>query len=289
MALEEEGYTTELIARDAVGLIEGHDLRRPLFLLFAFNAPHAPFQVPDKCTAAYSHRQGASRRYAGMVAAMEEAIGRIVAAVDQRGMTADTLFVFSSDNGGPAPGEITDNGPWRGGKGSLYEGGVRVAACAAWKGRIPAGVVVDEPLHMVDWLPTFAGLAGVPLEGLPALDGRDAWKTLADGGPSPHDCILLNAAAPSGNVVQGGAAVWAGRWKLMLEGDPRAPGGETRLFDLAADQGETSDVPPQHPETVATLLASLRAFSESAVEPLSFGTAPPPGFQVPKVWGACPP
>ncbi|MBP7141393.1 MAG: arylsulfatase, partial [Opitutaceae bacterium] len=281
-AVREEGYTTELIARDAVSLVEKHDQSRPLFLCVTFNAPHGPFEVPEKYTAPYRHRKGNSRIYAGMVAAVDDAIGRILEAFRKRGLMDNTIFVFSSDNGGPSPGKITNNGPWRGAKGTLYEGGVRVAACVSWKGRIPAGTVVNEPLHMVDWLPTFARLAGASLEGLPALDGLDAWKTLAEKGPSPHECILLNAE-PSRVKSGGRGAVRAGRWKLILHGDPSGSGKGAQLFDLSADPGETTDVAAGNPEIVARLSGSLREFADAAVEPLVAGDHMPADFHVPKV------
>ena len=105
-------------------------------------------------------------------------------------MRQDTLFLFSSDNGGPGPGRVTSNGPLRGRKGTLYEGGVRVPAFATWEGRIKAGSVVNAPLHIVDWYPTLLKLAGVSLEQKLPLDGRDAWPAIAEGKPSPHEEIL---------------------------------------------------------------------------------------------------
>ena len=287
-AVVEEGYTTELIAREAVGLVAKHDRSRPLFLCVTFNAPHGPFEVPEKYAAPYGHRKGNARLYAGMVAAVDEAIGRIMAAFNKRGMMEDTIFVFSSDNGGPSPGKITSNDPWRGAKGTLYEGGVRVAACASWKGHIPAGTLVNEPLHMVDWLPTFSRLAGASLEGISPLDGLDAWQTLAEGKPSPHDNILLNVE-PAHNKSPGRGAVRSGRWKLMFQGDPRSSSEGAQLFDLTNDPGEMSDVAARHPEVAAKLFRSLRDYANAAVKPLMAGDRMPNDFHVPKVWGEFPP
>src|SRR3954469_19970904 len=110
-----------------------------------------------------------------MVAAMDEAVGRIVAAIDGKGGRPHTLFLFSSDNGGPSPDKVTSNGPLRAGKATLYEGGVRVPAFATWEGHIKPGTVVDAPLHMVDLYPTLLTLAGASLAQTTPLDGRDAW------------------------------------------------------------------------------------------------------------------
>src|SRR5262245_27144490 len=102
-ACRDEGYSTHLIAKEAGRLIRDHDGGKPLFLYVPFNAVHAPHQVPDEYTKPYAHLKGERRLYAGMLAAMDEAVGQVVAAVDEKGMRKDTLFIFSSDNGGPAP------------------------------------------------------------------------------------------------------------------------------------------------------------------------------------------
>ncbi len=193
----DEGYSTHLIAREAARLVDEHDPKRPLFLYVPFNAVHAPHQVPETYKEPYSRLKEPRRTYAGMVAAMDEAVGQVVAAIDRKGMRPDTLFLFSSDNGGPAPGRVTSNGPLRAQKATLYEGGVRVPAFASWEGRIRPGTVVDAPLHVVDWYPTLLRLAGVSTDQTLPLDGRDAWPAIVQGAPSPHDEILLNASPSS--------------------------------------------------------------------------------------------
>ena len=91
-----------------------------------FNAVHTPHQVPDEYLKPYANLKGERKKYAGMLAAMDEGVGKIVAAVEKAGVRENTLFLFSSDNGGPSPGTVTDNGKYRAGKGTLYEGGLRV-------------------------------------------------------------------------------------------------------------------------------------------------------------------
>ncbi|MHC5544441.1 arylsulfatase B, partial [Singulisphaera rosea] len=179
----DEGYSTHLIAREAAKIVEQHDASGPLFLYVPFNAVHAPHQVPDSYKAPYGHLKEPRRTYAGMLSALDEAVGQIVAAVDKKGIRKDTLFVFSSDNGGPAPGKVTSNGPLRGAKATLYEGGVRVPAFATWEGHIKPGSVANAPLHVVDWYPTLLKLTGISLDQPLALDGRDAWGAIAQGGP----------------------------------------------------------------------------------------------------------
>src|SRR4051812_22749758 len=173
--LKEEGYTTHLLAAEAVRVIHSQPKEKPLFLYLPFNAVHGPFGAPEKYKEPYRGLKGQRRTYAGMVAAMDEAVGKVVQAIEETGRRKNTLFIFSSDNGGPAPGRITDNGIFRAGKGTLYEGGVRVCAFVTWDGRIKPGNHVDEPMHMVDWYPTLLKLTSAHVEQKLPLDGRDIW------------------------------------------------------------------------------------------------------------------
>jgi arylsulfatase A-like enzyme len=115
----DEGYSTELLAADAVKFLDENAGRKPFFLYVPFNAVHSPHQVTEKYKEPYANLPEPRRTYAGMLAAMDEAIGRIVAALDGKGLRRDTIIIFSSDNGGPEPGRVTDNGPFRAGKGTL--------------------------------------------------------------------------------------------------------------------------------------------------------------------------
>ncbi len=266
----DEGYTTHLLAREAVRLIAAQKADKPLFLYVPFNAVHAPHQVPARYTQPYDKRQGVRRIYAGMVAALDEAVGQIVAAVAKRGATRDTLFIFSSDNGGPQPGRVTSNGPLRGAKGTLYEGGTRVPAFATWEGHIKAGTVVSAPLHVVDWYPTLVKLAGGSLKQKLPLDGRDAWPAITAGAPSPHREILLNAE-PKGGAIR------VGDWKLIVK--PR----KAELFNLAADPNEKKDLAADNPARVKELRARYEALAREAVPPRVSG--PRRGFKAPRVWG----
>ena len=183
----------------------------------------------------------------------------------------------------PQPGVVTSNGPLRAGKGTLYEGGVRVAACAAWEGHIKPGTVVNEPLHMVDWYPTLVKLAGGSLEQKLPLDGRDAWPTIAAGQPSPHAEILLNATPNTG-------AIRIGDWKLVLNGhttaleekvDHRA---KVELYNLADDVSEKTNLADKMPDKVKELRARYHALAKQAVVP-KYQAKPIKGFRSPKVWG----
>ena len=306
----DEGYSTHLNAKEAARIIRERDKNKPLFLYVPFNAVHAPHQVPESYKSPYANLPEPRRTYAGMVAAMDEAIGQIVAALDDAGIRQNRLILFSSDNGGPNPGRVTSNGPLRASKGTLYEGGTRVPAFATWDGHIKPGTVVNQPLHMVDWYPTLLKLAGATWDQRLPLDGRDAWPTIAGGKPSPHEEILLNATPTSG-------AIRVGDWKLVLNGH-RADGDEAgqgkaadqakgkgkgknkskakakstldsgrelvELFNLADDPYERANLAEKQAEKVKELRARYDALARQAVPPKG-GGARPEDFESPRVWG----
>ena len=137
--------------------------------------------MPEEYRKAYPHLSGNRQTMAAMLSAVDEAIGQITAALVERGLRENTLIIFSSDNGGPAPDRVSRNTPLRAGKGTIYEGGIRVCAFASWPGRIPAGTTISEPIHAVDWYPTLLKAAGAPLEQRLPLDGLDVWPTLTQG------------------------------------------------------------------------------------------------------------
>ena len=283
----DEGYSTHLIAKDAVQFVKDTAGKKPFFLYVPFNAVHAPHQVPAEYTKPYAGTlKGERLKYAGMLAAMDEAVGQIVDAVEKAGVRKDTLFVFSSDNGGPQPGVVTDNGKFRAGKGTLYEGGVRVAAFAAWDGHIRPGVTISEPLHVVDWYPTLLKLCGAKSEQKLPLDGRDLWPTLTEGKPSPHDAILINTTPNNG-------AVRAGDWKLVVRngaddpdgGEPKKKDGKAslELFNLKDDPYEKTNLADKNSEKVKELKATLAGFAKEAAAPKN--KPKPNDFVSPKVWG----
>jgi arylsulfatase A-like enzyme len=282
--LREEGYTTKLIADESVRLIERHDTSRPLFLYVPFNAVHSPFQAPQSYVDMYEHIEEKRKRiYAAMTTYMDEAVGRIVSAIDGRGMTRNTLIFFCSDNGGV--GNVADNGLLRGHKALLYEGGIRVPAIAVWPGVLKAGAIVNAPLHIVDMYPTLLKLAGARLEQALPLDGKDAWPTIAGGAPSPHDDILFNVTPANG-------AIRCGDWKLVHNGHMganstgvKAEQNVFELFNLADDPYEKNDLSDKHPKKLADLKRRLELYAKQAAKPNVPPNRMPKDFKVPKVWG----
>ena len=239
--VEEKGYSTTLLGDDAVRLIEQHDPATPLFLYLAFNAVHTPYQAPQEYLDQYKHIQDPSRQaYAASATAMDDQIGRVMAALAEKKMLDNTLIVFQSDNGGTRnpmfAGAITDmtkvvlpadNGPYRDGKGTLYEGGTRVVALASWPGHIKEGSVVNEMIHTVDLYPTLVRLAGGKLDKCKPLDGVDVWGTLSEGKPSPRTELVYNIEPFRAALRQGD---WKLIWRTLL---PQS----IELYDVAKDPG----------------------------------------------------
>lgn len=268
--VKEDGYVTTLLGDDAVRLIEKHDTAKPLFLYLAFTAPHAPYQAPQEYLDKYASIADPSQRaYAAMITAMDDQIGRVLAALDARGMRDDTIVVFHSDNGGTRSAKFTgeidmskatipcDNGPWRDGKGTLYEGGTRVVSVVDWPGHIAPGTVVDEAIQVVDMYPTLARIAGAKPGDKP-LDGVDAWPAIAEGKPSARSEVVYNVEPMMAAIRQG---PWKLVWKTMLP-------SQVELFDLASDPGERHDVAAQHPDIVAKLEKRVQQLSRDSVPPL---------------------
>ncbi len=261
---KEPGYHTIQIGDEAVKLIEEQDPTKPLFLYFAALAPHSPYQAPQSEIDAYKDlfEDETKQNYAAMITVLDDQVGRIVDALEKKGMRENTVIFFTSDNGGKLAGSVSapgtgasktppaSNGNFRDGKASLYEGGVRVPAIMNWPGTLKPGVV-NEPFHLVDLMPTFLAIAGD--NGTPGLpfDGKNIMPAVAEGKPSPHKDILFNVEFFRG-------AIRKGQWKLVkLATLP----GKTELFDILKDPGEKTNLADKFPEVVAELEADLVAYA----------------------------
>jgi arylsulfatase A-like enzyme len=280
---KEEGYYTTLIGNEAVRLIERQDPGKPLFLYVASLAVHAPLQAPKADLEAYRgvFDNDEKRAYAAMLTSLDTQVGRIVKTLEKKGMRDNTLIFFTTDNGGikqmkahapggkPAKEPPASNGVFRDGKASLYEGGVRVPAFVNWPARLKPAVV-DAPLHHVDLMPTLLAIAGGQGDPAKPFDGRNAWATLAEGQPSPHEDLLINV-----EIYRG--AIRKGPWKLVKHAT--LP-GKTELFDLAKDPGEKTNLAEQNPEVARDLEARLEAYARQQQTSLWFKAQP--GFLGPQ-------
>jgi arylsulfatase A-like enzyme len=270
--VKEKGYTTQLLGADAVKYIQARDTSRPFYLYLAFNAPHTPYQAPQDYIDRHRDIQDPTRRtYAAMVSCLDDEIGKVLAALDQKGLRDNTLILFQSDNGGTRSamfaGQMADlskialpcdNGPYREGKGTLYEGGCRVPAFANWPGRI-APRVVDGMIHVVDLYPTLAALAGASTAKCKPLDGLDVWPAIAAGEPSPRSETVYNVEPFRGAVRQGD---WKLIWRSLIP-------DSVELYNVAEDPSETSNLADQHPDKVAGLKARIQALGKESARPLA--------------------
>lgn len=282
--LEEKGFDNSLFGEEAARTIERHDAGSPLFLYLAFTAPHTPFQAPREYLDRYKNIEDENRRaYAAMISVMDDGIGKVVAALEKRGMRDNTLIVFHSDNGGVkssmfagdskiSGGLPADNGPYRDGKGTLYEGGTRVVALANWPGMIKPGAV-GGMVHVVDMAPTLAKLAGAGTDKGKPLDGMDVWATISQNLPSPRDEIIYNVDPLAGAVRQGD---WKLVWKASLP-------PKVELFDLSGDPSEAADLADRNPDKVRELQARITQLAGEMRPPLLIMEAVRLTFFVPPV------
>ncbi|MGH0029574.1 MAG: arylsulfatase B [Myxococcota bacterium] len=252
--LREEGYATDLIAAEAVRLIEGRPPDRPFFLWVSFNAPHLPLQAAERHRSLYPEMPPTPALYGQVLAGLDEGVASVLDALDREGLREDTLVLFLSDNGpsGNAPGSA---GKLRGRKHLLYEGGVRVPAVARWPGELAAGGRFDAPLHVVDLRPTLLALAGAALPADAEVDGLDASAALREGAPLEREELLYNADPARERT----SAIRRGDWKLIQRGS------RAQLFDLSRDPYETQNLAFEHPEIVAELAARLDVHRARAV------------------------
>jgi arylsulfatase A-like enzyme len=261
----DQGYSTHLLTKEACRLIQEKDPNKPLFLYLAFNAVHFPFQAPDNYLKLYPNLKGNRQIYAGMLAAMDEGIGQVLAALDAKGIRDNTIILFSSDNGGWGP---CDNSPLRGYKGSMYEGGERVCAFADWPGHIPSQATNNDVLHEVDWYPTLIKLAGGSLEQKRPLDGGDIWPVLTQRAKSPHFDEVTLCGTDRGDL-----AIRMGDWKLIIWTDEKYKNKTPELYNLAKDIGEKHDLAATNPEKVKQLKAKYDEVMRDAA-PCLTGVAP---------------
>jgi arylsulfatase A-like enzyme len=258
--IEETGHVTDLIAAEAVRWLEGRG-SAPFFLYVPFTAVHLPLKEPEEWLARVPATvQGeVARHYAASVMHMDDAVGRIIAALEKKGVRDRTLLVFTSDNGGSwvenndlkYPDDHCPNGklpgnnlPWRGQKGTLYEGGTREPTVVSWPGHVKPGKV-ETPVQIIDWMPTFAAIAGYKPDHDLKWDGVDITKVLTEHAPLADRALY--AVAPGWR----GRSVRMGNWKLIVNGEGKKRSVE--LYDLTADPAESKNEAERQPERVAEL------------------------------------
>jgi len=231
-------YTTDAYADRAVDWLE-RNKDKAFFLYFPFNAQHAPLQAPKKYLDRFGSIADEKRRtFAAMMSAKDDAVGRVLAKIRELGQEENTLVWYFADNGGPTASTTSKNGPLRGFKATTLEGGVRVPFLAKWKGRLPVGKTYDAPVIQLDILPTLIAAAGAEVKPEWKLDGVNLLPYLTgEKAERPHETLYWRFGEQW--------AIRHGDWKLVAS---RIDGKEPRLFHLAEDIGEATDLLAKSPE-----------------------------------------
>lgn len=261
-------YLTDRLTDEAIRFVEQHR-EGPFFLYLAHYAVHTPLQAPEDLIAKYRAKTPGAHHtnavYAAMIERLDSGVGRLLEALERLGLTVNTLVVFCSDNGGSEP--VTDNYPYRGGKGTPYEGGIRVPVILRWPGVIEAGSRSELPICSIDFYPTFVRLAG----GEPSaeLDGEDLFTQMS----APHSRDLFWHFPAYLESYRGTEAsfratpysiVRSGDWKLIYYYEDR----HRELFNLREDPYETHDVAAEERERCDALYAKLVRWIQQTRAPM---------------------
>lgn len=244
----------EQFCTEAISFLDRH-AKEPFFLYLPFSAVHGPFVGPQPWLAKFDNMTPASRsKYAADVSQMDDIIGRVMAKLRALGLEENTLVFFISDNGGP--GGASSNAPLRGTKWTVWEGGVRVPFIAQWKGRIPAGRVLEQPVMQIDFLPTAVAAAGGEVKPEWNLDGANLLPLLeGKSAAAPHAALYWRFGVQY--------AVRQGDWKLVKPHIDSAP----LLFNLAKDIGEQNDLTAAEPARAKELQALWDAWNAKNESP----------------------
>ncbi len=253
-------YITTSFGREASKFIR-ESSAKPWCLYLAFNAPHTPLQSTEALKARLGHIQDTARRdLAALIVGLDDAIGEVIQTLRAEKLYDNTFIVFMSDNGGPITVSKCSNGPLRAGKGTVYEGGIRVPFLISWPSGLPRGTTYEQPVVSLDVFRTALGLAGVASEANSNLEGVDLLPYLrGDKEEGPHNAGGLFWRT-------GGGASWAvrqGKWKAV--GGRNQP---TELYNLTKDKGEAKDVAGAKAEVVQRLEAAYAQWNTGNIEPI---------------------
>ena len=310
VTINDQGYSTFLLAREASNWINSRDKEKPFFMYVPFLAPHTPLEAPDNLIEKYKTLEdtrkptrniaadrtrevsktllpSARPLYAAVVDALDQAIGEILLTIEEAGIEEETIILFSSDNGGATyGGGGADNFPLRGGKGDTFEGSIRVVAALKWKGKIQAGGSLDQIMTVMDVFPTLSSASGINMKNTKMIDGRNMWPAIIEQKDIPlkEDIYFVSEIPNYGHFH---TTVFNKKWKLVqsISSSLLEIKVENKLFDIANDPYEYQDLASQEPNLVQEMAEKIRNWR--ALHPIA-GTrtllVPPPGWRAPKDW-----
>jgi len=245
-------YMTDALGRRAARYIKDRG-EEPLFVYLAYNAVHTPMHATEADLEGLSGTERRQKLIA-MTHALDRSVGYVLDALEEEGIADDTLVFFLNDNGG-ATNNASDNGPLRGRKGSVWEGGIRVPFYVRWRAGLPKGAVYEQPVIALDLLPSCAAAAGAEVSGPLPLDGVDLQPHLrGDRKEPPHADLYWRHGDKW--------AIRSGRWKLLQQ-DGEAP----QLYDLEGDVGEQRDLAAAQTERAAELLSRYETWAAQLQPP----------------------
>lgn len=263
----ESEYLTDYLTDKAVEFID-NSKDKPFFLYFAYHVPHTPIEGRQDLVAAFMKKVRADAihknpTYAAMVASLDQSVGRVLERLDRHGLADNTLVVFTSDNGGLTQrygkhDGFTENLPLRRGKGSAYEGGVRVPTIVRWPGVTPAGSVCDEPIMTIDYYPTLLEVTSTPAAEAhkASVDGRSITSLLRDPSSTLNRDLYWHYPHYHAGGDSPYSAIRSGDWRLVeFHEDNRV-----ELYSLAEDLGERHNLAAAKPEQVNQLRGKLHAW-----------------------------
>ncbi len=255
--IEETGYLTDRIAEEAIVFLQQHK-EEPFFLFVPFSAPHVPYQAQRAYYEQLGHIEDRTRRvYNAMIKNLDDAVGRITAAIEELGLNRNTLLIFASDNGAAVHTGATDSAPLKGGKFTNFEGGLNVPFMIRWDGIVSPGGSCHDPVSLMDVFATAAAAAGISLPADRQFDGIDLLPFVRTGiDNAPHRTLYWRSLYNK--------AVRMGPWKLIVnERQDRV-----LLYNLLADREEKVNLAARYPEVVKELLEELKNWESELKVPL---------------------
>ncbi len=266
---EDGSFFPDMVVREACRFLDANK-EDPFFLYLPFNLPHYPMQAQPRFDALFEGRlEEPRRRYAALLANLDDCIGKVLDKVDDLGLRENTIVVLMSDNGHSREERAFygggDAGPYRGQKFTFFEGGIRMPCIVSWPGVLPENETRAQTVSAMDWLPTLAAYCGASLPEV-RLDGRDLARVINDpAAPSPHEALHW--------AHREQWAVLREDWKLVCKApdtslpDGVLPGESFFLANLRDDPGESNNLAESHPDITAELVALHERWLEDAAKP----------------------
>lgn len=254
---EENKYLTDKLTDEAIAFID-RNKQQPFFLYLPYNAPHSPLQAQQRYYDQFAHiKDPVKRMYAAMIKNLDDEVGRLLQHVSESGLDDNTIIIFLSDNGGAVYNGTTDNAPYRGGKLTNFEGGLKVPFLMKWKGHIPSGTVFRKPVISLDIFATVAAGLGVPLPADRTYDGVDLMPYLqGEMDKVPHEQLCWRSDFNK--------AIRKGEWKYVVNEFDNTHA----LYRIATDSTENENLYLREPAVAAALSADLDKWEAEMVKPL---------------------